>query len=121
MFSYLHTNRRNRMGKYIVGFFCTVQYSKEPMRKQGIIHLLISSQAASLLANRLPIAAIMRQTIVRPPIIYHHWLLLISVVQEKNSVPKMASKQETEPSTTLMPSTGRGKIACLRNHSRSRK
>ena len=40
------------------------------------------SHSASLLASILPTAAIKRQTHVRPPMMYNHWLLLISAVQE---------------------------------------
>ncbi len=75
-----------------------------------------SCQAASLLPSMLPMAATTRQTPVKPPMMYHHWLLEIRLgIQEKNSVPTRASIQEMEPSATLMKSTGNGKIRCLLN------
>src|SRR5215469_3875716 len=64
----------------------------------------------------LPMAATTRQMPVKPPMMYHHWPLEIRPsIQEKNSVPTTASIQETEPSATLMKSTGSGKIRCLLN------
>src|SRR5437588_454569 len=96
------------------GSFLDTALLSRPMRAllaraAGSPHSMdISCQLASLLANILPTAAMIRKMSVSPPTRYHHWLLLIWGIHAYSKVSMIARKQEKEPTTTHAQRTGRG-------------
>src|SRR5581483_2750282 len=107
-----------RVAPVLLHYFC-VQVQRRPSQTPALSNLQSVSvsfrfcQDASLLASILPMAATIRQTTVKPPIMYHHWLFEIyDGIQEKNSVPTMAVAHETTPRITASHITGIGKMRC---------